>query len=69
MRIPNAYDCMAAAAAIAAGIAFLAGPMIGVRAEENGITPSEISVGAIGALTGPIAFIGGARSRQPDDGL
>jgi hypothetical protein len=33
MRIPNAYDCMAAAAAIAAGIAFLAGPMIGVRAE------------------------------------
>jgi branched-chain amino acid transport system substrate-binding protein len=59
MRIPNAYDRITSAAAIAAGIAFLAGPMIGVRAEENGITPSEISVGAIGALTGPIAFIGG----------
>jgi branched-chain amino acid transport system substrate-binding protein len=28
------------------------------RAQENGITPSEISVGAIGALTGPLAFIG-----------
>ena len=27
-------------------------------AQQNGITPSEISSGAIGALTGPLAFIG-----------
>ena len=27
-------------------------------AQQNGITPSEISIGAIGALTGPLAFIG-----------
>ena len=27
-------------------------------AQQNGITPSEISISAIGALTGPLAFIG-----------
>ena len=28
------------------------------RAQDIGVTPSEISIGAIGALTGPLAFIG-----------
>ena len=35
-----------------------AGAPCAVRAAENGITPAEILVGAIGALTGPLAFIG-----------
>ena len=30
----------------------------GARAEEPGISPTEIKIGAIGALTGPTAFIG-----------
>jgi branched-chain amino acid transport system substrate-binding protein len=45
------------AAALAAGIGLLTlAPA--AQAQENGVTPSEISIGAIGALTGPLAFIG-----------
>ena len=43
--------------ALAAGIGLLAFAFA-ARGQENGITPSEISIGAIGALTGPLAFIG-----------
>src|SRR6202048_5296477 len=28
------------------------------HAQDSGVTPSEVSIGAIGALTGPLAFIG-----------
>jgi branched-chain amino acid transport system substrate-binding protein len=42
---------------LAAGVGLLA-CVLAARAQENGITPSEISIGAIGALTGPLAFIG-----------
>src|SRR6516164_9753162 len=42
---------------LAAGIGLLA-CVVAARAQENGITPTEISIGAIGALTGPLAFIG-----------
>jgi branched-chain amino acid transport system substrate-binding protein len=47
-----------AAAATGIAIGWLAGSLPAARAQENGITPSEISIGAIGALTGPLAFIG-----------
>jgi hypothetical protein len=50
-----------AAAALGIGIGLLAGA---ARAQENGITASEISIGAIGALIGPLAFIG-TRSCRP----
>jgi branched-chain amino acid transport system substrate-binding protein len=50
--------CIASVAAMAFGIGFLAGPVTAAYAEENGVTASEITVGAIGALTGPLAFIG-----------
>src|SRR6516162_10780076 len=45
------------AIALAAGIGLLT-LAFAAPAQENGITPSEISIGAIGALTGPLAFIG-----------
>jgi branched-chain amino acid transport system substrate-binding protein len=36
----------------------MGGSLFQASAQENGITPTEISIGAIGALTGPLAFIG-----------
>lgn len=44
--------------AMAASFVFLAASQSTVHADEAGITSSEISVGAIGPLTGPLAFIG-----------
>ena len=40
------------------GLALLAGAPSAARAQADGVTASEISIGAIGALTGPLAFIG-----------
>ena len=45
-----------APALFALGLVSLAGSPAG--AQERGITASEILIGAIGALTGPVAFIG-----------
>jgi branched-chain amino acid transport system substrate-binding protein len=45
-------------AAAALGISLVVAPFSIARAEEDGVTSSEIVVGAIGALTGPLAFIG-----------
>jgi branched-chain amino acid transport system substrate-binding protein len=58
MRKLNSFGLTGSALALATGIGLLAifGPA--ARAQENGITPTEISIGAIGALTGPLAFIG-----------
>src|SRR3974390_25186 len=53
----NLNISMRAAAALAAVIGLFA-LVSTARAQENGVTPSEISIGAIGALTGPLAFIG-----------
>jgi branched-chain amino acid transport system substrate-binding protein len=44
-------------AAALAGIGLMAFVSL-AGAQQTGITPSEISIGAIGALTGPLAFIG-----------
>ena len=57
--MPSLDICSATrpAVALAAGIGLLT-LAFGAPAQENGITPSEISIGAIGALTGPLAFIG-----------
>lgn len=44
--------------AFALAVTLLAGALSSSRAEENGVSTSAISVGAIGALTGPLAFIG-----------
>jgi branched-chain amino acid transport system substrate-binding protein len=54
----NTRSRLALCAVIAATIGILATPESAALAQENGITGSEISVGAIGALTGPLAFIG-----------
>jgi branched-chain amino acid transport system substrate-binding protein len=45
-------------AAAAFGVGLFAAPLSMAWAEEDGVTPSEVVVGAIGALTGPLAFIG-----------
>ncbi len=58
MRNLNVRCGLGSVAAIATAIALFAGPSCGTAAAENGITPTEISVGAIGALTGPLSFIG-----------
>ena len=58
MRNLNVRGCLRSVVAIAAAIGLVAGSLSGVAAAEDGITPTEISVGAIGALTGPLAFIG-----------
>ncbi|MGH7249199.1 MAG: ABC transporter substrate-binding protein, partial [Pseudomonadota bacterium] len=39
-------------------IGLIAAPVSQVHAQANGVTPAAISIGAIGALTGPLAFIG-----------
>ncbi len=45
-------------AAVFVGVGLIAALPAPARAQENGVSPSEISIGAIGALTGPLAFIG-----------
>lgn len=50
--------CVGLAAALLLGLAFFPGALSTARADEDGVTSSEIVVGAIGALTGPLAFIG-----------
>jgi len=50
--------CTGFAAALLLGIAVVASPLSTARADEDGVTSSEIVIGAIGALTGPLAFIG-----------
>jgi branched-chain amino acid transport system substrate-binding protein len=50
--------CAGLAATLLFGIAFIASPLSTARADEDGVTSSEIVIGAIGALTGPLAFIG-----------
>jgi branched-chain amino acid transport system substrate-binding protein len=51
----NVFIC---ACSLAAGVALIAGAPSAAHAQANGVTPTEISIGAIGALTGPLAFIG-----------
>ncbi len=58
MRNLNTRRCMALVVGIVVGFGILPGAPASVRAEENGVSATEISVGAIGALTGPTAFIG-----------
>jgi branched-chain amino acid transport system substrate-binding protein len=60
--MPSLYQCCVSirlrlAVGLTASIAVLAG-MPSAKAEEAGLTPSEINIGAIGALTGALAFIG-----------
>jgi branched-chain amino acid transport system substrate-binding protein len=50
--------CAGLAATLLFGIAFVVSPLSIARADEDGVTSSEIVIGAIGALTGPLAFIG-----------
>jgi len=50
--------CIGLAATLLLGVAFIPGALSTARADEDGVTSSEIVVGAIGALTGPLAFIG-----------
>jgi branched-chain amino acid transport system substrate-binding protein len=57
MRSRNINGFTRSTVGLAAGIGLLA-CVLAARAQENGITPTEISIGAIGALTGPLAFIG-----------
>ncbi len=45
-------------AAIAIGFGAFAASLSPSRAQENGVSATEILIGAIGALTGPISFIG-----------
>lgn len=47
--------CSALALVASIGVVFGFGA---ARAQDNGVTASEITIGAIGALTGPLAFIG-----------
>lgn len=51
-------DVITSACSLAAGAALIAGAPSAAHAQVNGVTPTEISIGAIGALTGPLAFIG-----------
>ncbi|MGA8615617.1 MAG: ABC transporter substrate-binding protein [Xanthobacteraceae bacterium] len=58
MRSFNIRDTLGAYFLAAMGLALLAGAPSAARAQADGVTASEISIGAIGALTGPLAFIG-----------
>jgi branched-chain amino acid transport system substrate-binding protein len=49
--------CIVLVVAIIFGTGLVASPLSSARAED-GISATEISIGAIGALTGPLAFIG-----------
>jgi branched-chain amino acid transport system substrate-binding protein len=57
-RPRNVLACMCSLTILAIDIALIEGPLSQASAQENGITATEISIGAIGALTGPLAFIG-----------
>jgi branched-chain amino acid transport system substrate-binding protein len=52
------YRSLFAAVVLAGSAAALAVNPVPVRAQEAGVSATEITVGAIGALTGPLAFIG-----------
>jgi branched-chain amino acid transport system substrate-binding protein len=58
MRSFKVRDVFICACSLAAGAALIAGVPSAAHAQANGVTPTEISIGAIGALTGPLAFIG-----------
>jgi branched-chain amino acid transport system substrate-binding protein len=58
MRGFNVRDVLVSAIAMAAGLALTASLPSAAQAQADGVTPTEISIGAIGALTGPLAFIG-----------
>jgi len=58
MRSFNIRDTLGACLLTAMHLALLAAAPSAVRAQADGVTASEISIGAIGALTGPLAFIG-----------
>lgn len=53
----NVRYCASVAAALLLGVGAVANPLSSARAED-GVTSSDIVIGAIGALTGPVAFIG-----------
>jgi branched-chain amino acid transport system substrate-binding protein len=50
--------CVSSLLAITIGRGLLPSSISAAYADENGITSSDISIGGIGALTGPLAFIG-----------
>jgi branched-chain amino acid transport system substrate-binding protein len=56
MRNFKVWDVFICACSLAAGAALIVPSA--AHAQANGVTPTEISIGAIGALTGPLAFIG-----------
>jgi branched-chain amino acid transport system substrate-binding protein len=59
MRSLDVGDILGRAGSLAAmALTLIAGAPSAARAQADGVTPSEISIGAIGALTGPLAFIG-----------
>jgi branched-chain amino acid transport system substrate-binding protein len=59
MRNLDVFGSTRSAVTVAAAIGLLALTCSSTaHAQDNGVTPSEISIGAIGALTGPLAFIG-----------
>ena len=58
MRGFNVRDVLVSTIAMAAGLALTASLPSAAQAQADGVTPTEISIGAIGALTGPLAFIG-----------
>jgi branched-chain amino acid transport system substrate-binding protein len=59
MRNLDVFGSTRSAVTVAAAIGLLALTCSSTAyAQDNGVTPSEISIGAIGALTGPLAFIG-----------
>lgn len=53
--VRNVLSCVCS---LSTSVALMAGVSSAARAQVSGVTPTEISVGAIGALTGPLAFIG-----------
>jgi branched-chain amino acid transport system substrate-binding protein len=57
-RLRNVLTCICSLMVLSVDIALMEGSLSQASAQENGITPTEISIGAIGALTGPLAFIG-----------
>lgn len=57
MQTLNMRGCRRVLAAVAVALGALTAPLSAGRAED-GVTPTEIDIGAIGALTGPLAFIG-----------
>ena len=59
MRNLDVFGSTRSAVTVAAAIGLLALTCSSTaHAQDSGVTPSEISIGAIGALTGPLAFIG-----------